>query len=340
MSNSVTSLSASEAAERLGVTTKALRLYEQRGLVTPGRTAAGYRAYGPDEMLRASEIVALRALGLSLAQVARVLEGDPQSLESALGAHEASLERKIRELVGSIDKIRGIRAGLAGGQVPANGELARLRSASAEFHTAFNLPWPWGGERFELREVRPLNYIIGPLGSGKTRLAMRLAEALPNAAFLGVERVKDGAAIATRLAADAALKSRVDQTLAWLIDEGATQSEALTALLVGLEAEGPAVLVVDMVEQGLDQATQEALISQLRQRARAGGRPLFLMTRSTSILDLSAIGPDEAIILCPANHSPPTRVVPYPGATGYEAVATCLASPEVRARIACCPQAA
>jgi hypothetical protein len=77
-------------------------------------------------MLRASEIVALRALGLSVAQVARVLEGNPQNLESALAAHEASLERKIREFVVSIDKIRGIRADLARGQVPINGELARL----------------------------------------------------------------------------------------------------------------------------------------------------------------------------------------------------------------------
>jgi hypothetical protein len=42
--------------------------------------------------------------------------------------------------------------------------------------------------------------------------------------------------------------------------------------------------------------------------------------------------PDEAIIFCPANHSPPMRVAPYPGAPGYEAVASCLASPEVRAR--------
>jgi DNA-binding transcriptional MerR regulator len=339
MTNSVTFLSASEAAERLGVTTKALRLYEQRGLAIPRRTAAGYLAYGPDEMLRASEIVALRALGLSLAQVAQVLKGDPQSLGSALAAHEASLERKIREIVGSMDKIRGIRAGLARGQVLANGELARLRNATG-LSTTFDLPWPWGGERFELREIRSLNYIIGSLGSGKTRLAMLLAETLPNAAFLGLERVKDGTAIGIRLEADAALKSRVDQTLTWLIDQGATQSEALTALLVGLEAEGPAVLVVDMVEHGLDVATQEALIVLLRQRAGAGGRPLFLMTRSTSVLDLSAIGPDESIILCPANHSPPTRVAPYPGAPGYEAVATCLASPEVRARIACCPQAA
>jgi hypothetical protein len=59
-----------------------------------------------------------------------------------------------------------------------------------------------------------------------------------------------------------------------------------------------------------------------------------MLTRSCAILDLTAVGPDETIILCPANHSPPTQVTPYPGAPGYEAVATCLASPEVRARTA------
>ena len=69
-----------------------------------------------------------------------------------------------------------------------------------------------------------------------------------------------------------------------------------------------------------------------------------MLTRSSAILDLTAVGSDEAIIFCPANHSPPTYVAPYPGTPGYEAVATCLASPEVRARtegvIAWRPQAA
>ena len=117
--------------------------------------------------------------------------------------------------------------------------------------------------------------------------------------------------------------------LAWLVEDGATVSEALVALLVGLESEGPAILVIDMLEQGLDKATQEALIAHLRRRG-PDARPLFMLTRSCAILDLAAVSADEAIILCPANHSPPTRVAPYPGAPGYEAVATCLASPEVR----------
>jgi hypothetical protein len=141
-----------------------------------------------------------------------------------------------------------------------------------------------------------------------------------------------GAAARARLDADAALRSRVDPILTWLVDEGAVVSDALVALIVGLECEGPAILLVDMVEQGLDEATQEAVSVYLRQSARRGRRPLFVLTRSTAILDLSAVGPDEAIMLCPANHSPPTRVAPYPGAPGYEAVATCLASPAVRAR--------
>ena len=52
MSASAQFLSPSAAAQRLGVSAKALRLYERRGLVTPGRTAAGWRSYGPDEIAR------------------------------------------------------------------------------------------------------------------------------------------------------------------------------------------------------------------------------------------------------------------------------------------------
>ena len=102
-------------------------------------------------------------------------------------------------------------------------------------------------------------------------------------------------------------------------------------IFTGLETSGAAIVVVDMVEQGLDQPAQQALMAHLR-RCGSGAKPLFLMTRSSAILDLAAVGTDEAILFCPANHSPPISVAPYPGAHGYEAVATCLASPDVRAR--------
>jgi DNA-binding transcriptional MerR regulator len=314
------------------VSAKALRLYEQRGLIAPIRSAAGWRAYGPDEMRRAGEIAALRALGFSLAQVARVLNGDPRGLEPALAAHQAALEDRLRELVTTIETVGRLRNSLARGETPTVGDLARLASRPSETTVAFDLPYPWGGERFELGRLRPLNYIVGPLGSGKTRLARRIAETLPNAAFLGLERSVDGV-----------VDAKVERVLAWLVEDGATLSEPLVALIAVLEADGPAVLVVDMIEQGLDQPTQEAVIAHRRRRG-PGGRPIFMLTRSSAILDLTAVGGDEAIIFCPANHSPPAYVAPYPGTPGYEAVATCLASPEVRARtegvIAWRPQAA
>ncbi|VWB91133.1 MerR family transcriptional regulator [Burkholderia lata] len=339
MSDVTRGLSASEAAKRLGVSVKALRLYERQGLVTPGRTLAGYRAYGPDDLARAADIAALRALGLSLAQVASVLEGDARSLSDALATHENALERGIQDLVGKVDRVRAIRADLARGQLPGDGELTRLLAPAAA-GVAFSLPWPWGGEWFECRDIRPLNYIIGSLGSGKTRLAHRLADALPGAVFIGLDRLEnDGAAAFAALQADPVLKARVERTSAWLAGESATPSPALTVLLAGLEADSTGALVVDMIEQDLDQPTQAALIACLRRRAREGGmRPLFMLTRSSAMLDLSDVGPDEAIILCPANHSPPARVAPYPGAPGYEAVATCLASPATRARIARRPE--
>jgi DNA-binding transcriptional MerR regulator len=325
-------LNASEAARRLGVSAKALRLYEQRGLIAPKRTGAGWRVYGPDEMARAAEIVALRGLGLSLAQVARVLRGDSGSLEPALAAHQEKLERQIRQVAETVDRIRAIRMDIAAGHLPSADELSRLVRPEAETVAALDLPWPWGGERFELSDIRPLNYIIGPLGSGKTRLAQAIAAALPDAAFIGLDRWTHNGCEAQRLLdADPALKSRVTRIIDWLIEDGATSSPALTALLVAMETRAASALVIDMVEQGLDHATQETLSAHLKRRD-AEAKPLFLMTRSSAILDLASVTADEAIILCPANHSPPVRVAPYPGAPGYEAVATCLATPEVRAR--------
>jgi hypothetical protein len=286
-------------------------------------------------MAQAAEVVALRRLGLSLAQVERARSGQPEILKAALATHQATLDGQASRLSVTIEKVRDLRADLANGQALAAGRLPNLLESAAGLNVAFDLPWPWGGELFELRDIRSLNYIVGPLGCGKTRLAQRLAETVTDAAFLGLERLSsDGIAARARQDADPILKSRVDQILSWLTDEGATVSDALVALLVGIESEKSNVVVVDMIEEGLDEVTQEALITLLRKRADSGECPLFFTTRSSAILDLTAVGPNETIILCPANHSAPTCIAPHPGAPGYESVKTCLASPAVRARTA------
>lgn len=313
-------LNPADAARRLGVSPKALRLYEQRGLIRPLRSAAGWRAYGPVEMARAAEIVGLRALGLSLAEIGRVLEGDVQALGPALATHQAGLERRMQDLAALLDRVRALRADLGRGEAPAAAALAATL-APPRPAVAFDLPWPWGGERFEWRDIPALTWITGPLGSGKTRLAQALAAALPEGRFLGLDRRVD----------DGGLRPAVARDLAWLVEDGATPSDALRALLDGIHAAAPGPVVIDMIEQGLDEATQGAVAAWARNRD-PGSAPLFAMTRSTAMLDLAAVGPDEAIILCPANHAPPLRVAPWPGSPGYETVVTCLAAPEVRAR--------
>ncbi len=331
MTTPIQHLNPSEAARRLGVSVKALRLYEERGLITPIRTEAGWRTYSREDMARAGVIVALRELGLSLGEVAQVLVGDAMSLDAALEAHRTRLDGEISRLESTIGKIDQLRSALDSGDTSVTSELVRLAKPALVPVASFDLPWPWGGERFELTDVCALNYIIGSLGSGKTRLARRLAEELPDAGFLGLDRIENSADAKQDLKRNPTLSTRVERALAWIENDGGEVSDALIVLLAALEADAPAVWVVDLIEHGLCEPTQEALISYLRCR-RADARPIVMITRSSAILDLESVGADEAILLCPPNHSPPRRVMPYAGSTGYEAVAMCLAPPAVRAR--------
>ena len=85
-----------ETARRLGVGVRALRLYERKGLVAPARTEAGWRVYGPGEIERLRQVLALKSLGLSLARITELLAGRPSLLPShELNATTRSLPRLI-----------------------------------------------------------------------------------------------------------------------------------------------------------------------------------------------------------------------------------------------------
>jgi hypothetical protein len=88
MPNRSAPLLACEAARLLGVSAKALRLYEQRGLLQPARSESGYRHYDSDDLRKARDIVALRTLGLGLAEIAAVMQGDALALDLALARRE------------------------------------------------------------------------------------------------------------------------------------------------------------------------------------------------------------------------------------------------------------
>jgi MerR family transcriptional regulator, heat shock protein HspR len=66
--------SISVAAELTGLHPQTLRLYDQEGLVSPGRSAGGTRRYSTDDIDRLHQIMALTSDGINLAGVRRILE--------------------------------------------------------------------------------------------------------------------------------------------------------------------------------------------------------------------------------------------------------------------------
>lgn len=68
-------MSVGELARRAGLTIRTLRYYDEIGLLSPSRRSeAGYRLYGPADVVRLQQVKALRQLGLSLKEVQACLE--------------------------------------------------------------------------------------------------------------------------------------------------------------------------------------------------------------------------------------------------------------------------
>jgi MerR family transcriptional regulator, copper efflux regulator len=108
-------LGVAEVGRRTGLTRKALRLYEEQGLVEPAaRTDAGYRLYG-DEALRRIELVnRAKVLGLSLSEAKEFLH----VAEGCCGDHHPQLatlvEHKLAETEHRIAELAALRTTLEG----------------------------------------------------------------------------------------------------------------------------------------------------------------------------------------------------------------------------------
>ena len=94
-----------QLADRCGVSTKTIRYYEDIGLLAePARTSSGYRDYSDDAVERLRFVRDAQATGLTLAEIASVLELKGSGERSCghtmalIDEHLASIDRQIEQL--------------------------------------------------------------------------------------------------------------------------------------------------------------------------------------------------------------------------------------------------
>ena len=128
-------LTAADCAARTGLTVRALRVYEREGLLKPSRTANGWRRYGPDDLMRLNTISVLKALGLTLARIRKLLRETAPSLLSVLQVQAKSWRERHGEAAKALELVEAAIHRLERNQQPSLAELCELVNALQERST-------------------------------------------------------------------------------------------------------------------------------------------------------------------------------------------------------------
>jgi len=104
-------ISIGRAARLTGLTIRAIRFYEQRGLIEGQRDARDIRTFDAADLERLGQIAELRAIGVSLDDIAALAEADalpgggsPDRLRDLLGAHRRHLSARLARVDAMADR--------------------------------------------------------------------------------------------------------------------------------------------------------------------------------------------------------------------------------------------
>ncbi|MEU1272115.1 MerR family transcriptional regulator [Streptomyces sp. NPDC005799] len=119
-----------ELARSTGLTVRTIRYWSDEGVLTPvGRSTGGYRLYDAESAARLELIRTLRELGLGLADVRRVLDGE-RTVAQVAAAHVAALDAQIRSLKVTRAVLSTVaRRGSSAKEMTLMNKLARLSAA-------------------------------------------------------------------------------------------------------------------------------------------------------------------------------------------------------------------
>lgn len=108
-------LTVGELAEKVGKTPRALRLYEEMGLLVPrGRTCGGFRLYGAESLARLQFIQQLTDVGLPLEEIRALLHdvGQGATGDAAMAAARARFRERLAEVDAQMARLADLRDGL------------------------------------------------------------------------------------------------------------------------------------------------------------------------------------------------------------------------------------
>ncbi|SEB22978.1 MerR family transcriptional regulator [Variovorax sp. YR216] len=115
MTDTKGSITVREAAERLGVTPRTLKYYEELGLVVPARSEGRYRLYEPGDIDKLARVLRLRSLGFSLTAITTMLQqpfeapadgGRPRLSNASLKTLKATLAAQLETLDNRVEQVR------------------------------------------------------------------------------------------------------------------------------------------------------------------------------------------------------------------------------------------
>lgn len=116
-----------ELADATGLTVRTLHHWDDLGLVVPcARTASGHRLYGPADVQRVYQVVALRELGLPLDAVSGVLDEGGPNLGEVLEAHVTQVRAQLDALRSLESRLSVLVTRVRRGGPPAPSELLSL----------------------------------------------------------------------------------------------------------------------------------------------------------------------------------------------------------------------
>jgi phosphoribosylaminoimidazole-succinocarboxamide synthase len=104
-----------ELAHHAGVSVRALRHYDQIGLLRPARSAAGHRRYTEPDVACLTQVVALRSVGLSLGEIRRCLDSG-EALAATLTRQLRDLDLRVAQTTALRDRLTTVVAQLQSGR--------------------------------------------------------------------------------------------------------------------------------------------------------------------------------------------------------------------------------